>query len=89
MSAPAMHSLADVAAQMDLTRDMKDPVGYLKRQIKAGKIPGRHIGHKWYMTDADIKAAVESFAPSIKTVPAVEPNRFTPSERSMRRRIAC
>jgi hypothetical protein len=55
----ATYSLAEVAHQMRLYEEMKDPVRWLTKEIKVGRIPARRIGRSWRMTEQDIADALE------------------------------
>ena len=52
----ATYSLQEVAAEMRLD-DMSDPVRWLTKQIKLGRITARRVGRSWRMTRDDIEAA--------------------------------
>lgn len=56
----ATYSLAEVAPEL-CGDEMKEPERWLRRQIKAGRIPARKIGRSYRMTAADITAALEVF----------------------------
>jgi hypothetical protein len=70
-----MRTLGEVADRMDLGRLFKDPERFLSRQIKAGRIRAYKVGRYWLMTDADIEAAIESFA----TTQAPQPEPAAPA----------
>jgi len=89
----AMHPLGEVAQRMELHRIFKDPERFLAKKARAGLIRARKVGRSWLMTDADIDAAIESFANTTAPVPAqpvvdVEPTATIglPSAASLRRR---
>lgn len=84
-----LFTLAEVVAEWDLGADMADPVRWLMRQIRAGRVRARKIGRSWRMTQADIDAALEAFGSPAPAQPAedVQP-RWGLSAGSMRRRIA-
>lgn len=76
-----------VVADWDL--DMVDPKKWLERQIRAGRVTARKIGRKWYMTPADVDAALEVFASKPRRTPVVEDRpRGVLSAASLKRRIA-
>jgi len=54
--------LAEVAAEWELHKWLKEPERWLTRQIKAGRIRARKVGPKWLMTDDDVAYALEVFA---------------------------
>jgi hypothetical protein len=89
-----MHTLGEVAERMDLARLFKDPERFLSRQIKAGRIRAYKVGRYWLMTDADIEAAIESFAtaeapkPEPAPTPAPMPVGMPSSASLRRRRVA-
>lgn len=58
----ATFSLEQVVADWDLTDEMSDPVGWLARQIRSGRVTARKMGRSWRMTQADIDAAMDVFA---------------------------
>lgn len=39
---------------------MKDPQGWVKRQIRKGRFGGMLIGRNWFMDDDEIKSAIET-----------------------------
>jgi len=56
--------------------DMKDPHGWMLRQIRSGKFRARKIGHRYFMTQAQIDAAVEAVttrARAVRAEPAPAP----------------
>lgn len=88
-----LHTLGEVSERMDLARLFRDPERFLSRQIKAGRIRARKVGRYWLMTDADIDAAIESFAtaeiskPEPAPAPVATPSSVgQPSAGSLRRR---
>ncbi|KZM68320.1 hypothetical protein AWN90_10530 [Nocardia terpenica] len=56
---------------------------YLGR-LRRGELPGHRAGRKWYLTESDLRAAVELTAQPA-TVPAPDPVGLTPRSR---RRLA-
>lgn len=85
-----LHRLEQVVSDWDIAADMVDPVGWLTRQIRAGKVRARKIGRHWYMTDDDVRAALDVFAsaPADKPVEVPVGPRGGLSAASMRRRLA-
>jgi hypothetical protein len=83
----ALYSLDEVATAMRLREQMKDPVRWLTKQIKTGRITARRVGRSWCMTQADVDAAVERWASAPKPR-VVEPVRIGLSAASQRRRSA-
>lgn len=81
------HSLAEIAEERDLYRQMKDPVRWLTKQITTGRVKARKIGRSWCMTDAEIEAAFQAVA-NTEPVRHEEPTRIGLSAASMRRRMA-
>lgn len=57
-----MKDLAEVAAEWELHKWLKEPERWLTRQIKAGRIRARKFGGKWLMTDDDMAYALDVFA---------------------------
>ena len=57
-----LRTLGEVSERMELDRHLKDPERYLRGRIRAGQFRARKVGRSWLMTDADIDAAIESFA---------------------------
>lgn len=68
----ATFSLDEVAEDLRLGDQMRDPVRFLTAQIMSGRITGRKIGRSWRMTRADIDAALETWAARRKTAHLVE-----------------
>lgn len=62
-------------------------VRYLQMRLRAGRIPGRKIGHTWRMTDQDIDVYLESVKNHAPQSNVVEPS-FGLSQASQRRRSA-
>lgn len=88
--ANAVKTIAEVAADWELHKDMQNPERWLKEQIRAGRIRARKIGRTWRMTDADIAHALDVFANTTPATPepAVElPRIGQPTRASMRRRV--
>ncbi len=84
----ATYSLQEVAAEMRLD-DMSDPVRWLTKQIKLGRITARRVGRSWRMTRDDIEAALDVFASNQRPAPiSVDRPRGTLSAASARRRLA-
>lgn len=85
-----LNRLDKVATDWGLDNEMTDPVRWLTKQIKSGRITARKIGRHWYMTSSDMEAAVEAFASKqAKPIASDElPVRGGLSAASMRRRIA-
>lgn len=85
-----LYTLDEVVAGWDLGADMADPVRWLMRQIRAGRVRARKIGRSWRMTQADVDAALEAFGSTAPAAPAVEDvqPRGGLSAGSARRRIA-
>lgn len=86
-----LERLDQVVEEWGIGSDMSDPVGWMKRQIKAGRVRARRIGRHWYMTPDDIEAALAVFASAVREKPAVETperSRRGPSAGSLKRRIA-
>lgn len=83
-----LHRLEQVVDDWGI--DMIDPVGWLARQIRDGKVTARKIGRHWYMTDDDVRDALEAFASvAVKKPSKVEDRpRGGLSAASMRRRLA-
>ncbi|WP_195167620.1 hypothetical protein [Mycobacteroides abscessus] len=81
-------SLEQVVADWDLTDEMSDPVGWLARQIRSGRVTARKMGRSWRMTQADIDAAMDVFASQPRKSKPVEKEqpRGGLSAASMRRR---
>lgn len=84
-----LYTLDEVVAGWGLGADMADPVRWLMRQIRAGRVKARKIGRSWRMTQADVDAALEAFGSQVRVTPAehVQP-RGGLSAGSVRRRIA-
>ena len=51
------YSLEEVVAMID--PGMKEPVRWLTRQIKVGRVTARKMGRSWRMTRADIQGLLE------------------------------
>ncbi|ANW63978.1 hypothetical protein BCA37_10560 [Mycobacterium sp. djl-10] len=68
----ATFSLDEVAEDLRLGDQMRDPVRFLTAQIMSGRITGRKIGRSWRMTRADVDAALETWAARRKTAHLVE-----------------
>ena len=86
-----LHRLEVVVSEWGIGADMVSPVKWLERQIRGGKVRARKIGRHWYMTDDDIRDALDVFASGAveKPAPVVEERpRGGLSAASMRRRIA-
>lgn len=45
----------------DLVPNPFQSVDWISRRLNQGVVPGRKIGRRWYMTDDDIRAALEVF----------------------------
>ena len=56
----ATYSLAEVAQQMRLYEQVKDPVRWLSKEINTGRIQARKIGKSWRMTEQDISDALDA-----------------------------
>lgn len=84
----ATYTLPEVAADLRLGEQMKDPVRWLTEQIRKKRIKARKVGRHYVMTPADIEAALETFATTtVKTVEP-EPRRGGLSVASSKRRVA-
>lgn len=85
-----LHRLDVVVAEWGIGEDMVSPVKWLERQIRGGKVRARKIGRHWYMTDDDVRAALDVFAsaPADKPVEVPVGPRGGLSAASMRRRLA-
>lgn len=85
----ATYSLPEVAAEMRLDEQMKDPVRWLTKQIKLGRIGAKKYGRSYRMNRAQIEAAagVET-PPAIEDRPEARPARNGLSLASQRRRVA-
>ena len=86
----ATYSLAEVAAELRLDEEMKDPERWLTRQIVRGRIPARRIGRHWRMTRTDIEHALDVFGnrPRSEASEDRTPHVGRPSAASLRRRLA-
>lgn len=84
-----LNRLDKVVTEWGIADDMIDPVVWLQKQIRSGRIQARKIGRHWYMTDADVEAALDVFAskPAKEEAPT-EPVRRGLSAASARRRTA-
>lgn len=56
MTRHCLRTLEELAEELRVKRE------WLRRQVKAGVIPGRKIAGRWRFTDADVAAALETFA---------------------------
>lgn len=54
---------------------LSDPQGFILRKLRAGRFPGLKIGRNWFMTDADIEAALSALRNDPKPLPAPEPEQ--------------
>lgn len=61
MTSSGYMSLPEVVERLGLDQHMKNPVRWLSEQIHRGRIPGRKIGHRLCMSEADIAAAEEAW----------------------------
>jgi hypothetical protein len=65
-----------------------DPEGWLARRLAKGDFGGIKIARRWFMTDADIDAALSALRNDPKPKPAPEPEQPVGlSERAARRLI--
>lgn len=83
----SFYSLPEVATEHRLNELMKDPVRWLTKEIKAGRIKGRRIGRSLAMSDADIRDFLEGFQVETNVTP-IETVRRGPSAASLRRRAS-
>ncbi|MCT7373189.1 helix-turn-helix domain-containing protein [Mycolicibacterium llatzerense] len=85
-----LYPLNEVIASWDLADKMSDPERWLQRQIRSGRVTARKVGRHWFMTQADIDAALERFASKQGPEPVVEVDvpRRVGSAASLKRRIA-
>ncbi|QDF19780.1 excise [Mycobacterium phage LilSpotty] len=88
-----LHRIDHVISAWGIGQDMKDPIGWMKRRIHDGTVRARKIGRHWYMTDDDIRDALQAFsstrpepAPVIEEAPQI--HRAGLSAASSRRRSA-
>jgi hypothetical protein len=70
---------------------LADPQGFVLRKLRAGRFRGLKVGRNWFMTDADIEAAIAGLrndpAPQLKPEPELQPVGIISglSERAARR----
>lgn len=84
----ATYSLQEVASEMRL-EDMADPVRWLTKHIRSGRITARKVGRSWRMTRDDIESALDVFASGKRPAPiSVDRPRGSLSAASARRRLA-
>ncbi|WP_280835791.1 hypothetical protein [Mycolicibacterium frederiksbergense] len=87
-----LQRLDQVIAEWGIGADMLDPVGWLKRQIKSGRVRAHKMGRHYYMTAEEVRDALDEFASATveKKAPEVveERPRGGLSAASMRRRLA-
>jgi len=86
----ATYSLETVVARWNLEQDMKEPVRWLSRQIRSGRIEGMKMGRSYRMTEAQILAAEKVFTSGRKPEPVADQDvpRRGLSAASLKRRIA-
>jgi hypothetical protein len=84
----ATFSLHEVATEMRLYEEMRDPVRWLTKQIKDDRITAARFGRSWRMTRAQIDAALDTLSSKPQPTPKVELQRGGLSAASMKRRVA-